>query len=65
MSNKILVTGGGGYIGSHCVVELIKDGFDVVVGDNWVNSNRGCFSSELKVISFYQFKFLLTNLCFT
>jgi UDP-glucose 4-epimerase len=35
----ILVTGGAGYIGSHTVVELLNTGFDVVVVDNFVNSN--------------------------
>ncbi|HPD95985.1 MAG TPA: UDP-glucose 4-epimerase GalE [Tenuifilaceae bacterium] len=37
--NKILVTGGTGYIGSHTVVELIKNGFDVVIVDNLSNSS--------------------------
>lgn len=32
--NKILVTGGCGYIGSHTVVDLIENGFDVVSIDN-------------------------------
>ncbi|PCJ63909.1 MAG: UDP-glucose 4-epimerase GalE [Bacteroidetes bacterium] len=36
--HKILVTGGLGYIGSHTVVELQQDGFDVVVLDNLNNS---------------------------
>ncbi len=36
---KILVTGGTGYIGSHTVVELQKEGFEVVVVDNLSNSN--------------------------
>jgi len=34
----ILVTGGTGYIGSHTVVELIKQGEDVVIVDNLINS---------------------------
>lgn len=38
MKELILVTGGTGYIGSHTVVELIKEGFDVVIIDNLSNS---------------------------
>ena len=37
---KILVTGGLGYIGSHTVVELQDDGYDVVVIDNLNNSSE-------------------------
>ena len=33
----ILVTGGTGYIGSHTVVELLNNGYDVVIVDNYVN----------------------------
>ncbi len=36
---KILVTGGAGYIGSHTVVELQKEGFEVIIVDNLSNSN--------------------------
>lgn len=36
--NKILVTGGTGYIGSHATVELQKAGFKVVIVDNLSNS---------------------------
>lgn len=38
MKKKILVTGGTGYIGSHTSVELIEEGFDVIIVDNLYNS---------------------------
>lgn len=41
MAEKVLVTGGGGYIGSHCVVELIEAGYQPVVVDNFSNAVRG------------------------
>jgi len=37
---KILVTGGAGYIGSHTCLELLKDGYEVVVVDNLSNSKE-------------------------
>ena len=36
--SRILVTGGTGYIGSHTVVELMQQGYDVVIVDNLSNS---------------------------
>lgn len=41
MKEKILVTGGTGYIGSHTTVELLAAGYDVVIIDNLSNSNIG------------------------
>ncbi len=38
MKKKIIVTGGTGYIGSHTTVELINEGFEVVIVDNLYNS---------------------------
>lgn len=38
---KILVTGGIGYIGSHTCVELMEEGYEVVILDNLFNSNVG------------------------
>lgn len=34
----VLVTGGAGYIGSHCVVTLLEAGYSVVALDNFTNS---------------------------
>lgn len=36
---RILVTGGTGYIGSHTVVELMQQGYEVVIVDNLSNSS--------------------------
>ncbi|KAG8451633.1 hypothetical protein GDO86_003721 [Hymenochirus boettgeri] len=41
MNAKVLVTGGGGYIGSHCVLELLEAGYNPVVIDNFHNAIRG------------------------
>ncbi len=43
---KILVTGGAGFIGSHTCVELLNQGYDLVVVDNLLHSNP----KSLKVI---------------
>lgn len=37
---KILVAGGAGYIGSHTAKELIKEGFEVVVFDNFSTGKK-------------------------
>jgi UDP-glucose 4-epimerase len=38
MKHLVLVTGGTGYIGSHTVIELIEEGYDVVIVDDLSNS---------------------------
>jgi UDP-glucose 4-epimerase len=38
-TQKILVTGGAGYIGSHACVALLEAGYDIVVVDNLSNSS--------------------------
>lgn len=38
--NRVLVTGGAGYIGSHTTLSLLQAGFDVVVIDNFCNSSE-------------------------
>ena len=39
MKNKVIITGGTGYIGSHTAVEFIQNGFEVVLVDNLSNSD--------------------------
>ncbi len=49
-TERILVTGGLGYIGSHTVVELINEGYDVLIIDNLYNSKMQCLD-RLKQIT--------------
>ena len=49
MKDKILVTGGTGYIGSHTVVELQNAGYEVVIIDNLSNSNAGVLDGITKI----------------
>ena len=44
MSDKILVTGGAGYIGSHTTLALLEAGHEVVVLDNLCNSSAESLS---------------------
>ena len=53
---KILVTGGAGYIGSHTCVELLNAGKEIVVIDNFSNSNEKALDS-IKKITGKDFKF--------
>jgi len=45
----ILVTGGNGYIGSHTVVELLNNGYKVVIIDNLCNSSKKVIDRILKI----------------
>ena len=49
MKKKILVTGGCGYIGSHTVVELIENNFDVLIIDDFSNSNKETIENIHKI----------------
>ncbi len=49
MSSKILVTGGLGYIGSHTSVELIQQGFEVVIVDDLSNSSMDVLKGIKKI----------------
>ncbi|MXQ73476.1 UDP-glucose 4-epimerase GalE [Clostridiaceae bacterium DONG20-135] len=55
---KILVTGGIGFIGSHTCVELLKEGYEIVIIDNLYNSQLDVVDKinaiTKKQVSFYE-----------
>lgn len=50
MKNKILVTGGAGYIGSHTCIALHQAGYDIVIYDNLSNSSREAVNRVSNII---------------
>lgn len=59
---KILVAGGAGYIGSHTCVELLNEGFDIIVADNLSNSSELAID-RIKEITGRDLKFYNVNVC--
>ncbi|MEE0966082.1 MAG: UDP-glucose 4-epimerase GalE [Bacilli bacterium] len=59
---NILVTGGTGYIGSHTVVELLNEGHDVVIVDNFFNSKPDVLD-KIKAITGKDVKFYEVDCC--
>jgi UDP-glucose 4-epimerase len=47
---NILLTGGAGYIGSHIAVSLGNAGHDVIILDNFCNSNRSVLGQIQKIL---------------
>ena len=52
----VLVTGGAGYIGSHTVIELLDENKDIIIVDNFYNSNP-IVLDRIREISGKDFKF--------
>ena len=59
---KILVTGGTGYIGSHTVVELLNNNYEVVIVDNLSNSKKDVID-KIEEITKKQVKFYENDVC--
>jgi UDP-glucose 4-epimerase len=59
---KILVTGGCGYIGSHTIIDLLENGYDVVSIDNLSNSNQEKIQ-RVHQITKKSFKNYVVDLC--
>jgi UDP-glucose 4-epimerase len=59
---KILVTGGCGYIGSHTIVDLIENGYDVISVDNNSRSSAGALKGIEKITG-KQIKNYKVDLC--
>ena len=50
MADKVLVTGGAGFIGSHVVDALHREGYEVVVIDNLVTGSRDNVNPEVPIM---------------
>ena len=45
----ILITGGAGYIGTHTCVELLNEGYEIIVVDNFSNSKPEALKRVQKI----------------
>ncbi|KAK8742883.1 hypothetical protein OTU49_001708 [Cherax quadricarinatus] len=54
----VFVTGGTGYIGSHCIIDLLNEGYEVITIDNLTNSRSGALRRVQEItgksVTFYE-----------
>jgi UDP-glucose 4-epimerase len=58
----VLVTGGAGYIGSHTIIELLENGYDVISVDNFINSTAESYLQINRVCK-KDFNYYSIDLC--
>lgn len=56
------MTGGLGYIGSHTAVELINEGYDILLLDNLYNSKMKCLERLKQITGKEEIKFVNADL---
>ncbi len=61
--STVLVTGGTGYIGSHTCVELLNNGYDIIIVDNFCNSNPNV-AGRIEQIAGKKVKLYKCDLCY-
>jgi UDP-glucose 4-epimerase len=59
---KVLVTGGCGYIGSHTIIDLLDNGFEVISADNFSNSDPSALDG-IETITGKRVKNYAVDLC--
>ena len=53
LKKNIFITGGAGYIGSHCAISLINNGYTPIIIDNLTNSFSGVIK-KIEIITFIE-----------
>ncbi len=61
--STVLVTGGTGYIGSHTCVELLNNGYDIIIVDNFCNSSPNV-AERIEQITGKKVKLCKCDLCY-
>lgn len=62
MKQKVLVTGGCGYIGSHTIIDLIDNGFEVISVDSNINSELSILE-DVKAVTGFTIQNYQIDLC--
>lgn len=61
LTKRILVTGGGGFLGSHLCEKLVKEGNDVICLDNFFTGTK---DNIIDLLDYHNFELLRHDVCF-